>query len=200
MLPTDSYEYEILFEAAKNIKDVPGLVCEIGLRAGGGTSIMISGLLANEDYNRTVIAIDPYGNIDYATEEGVVTKFDYTNDMRNQCMREMHAFIRHKPVNFLFFPLEDTEFFKRYSDGVPVYEENKRLETKYALVHFDGPHIKSVLENEIEFFGERSGIGSRWVFDDIDNYDHMAVEEKIYAYGFERAIYGTRKASYVRTK
>lgn len=195
-LPTDSYEYELLFNAARSIKGVPGMTCEIGVRQGGGSTTIIDGLLSNEDYGRTHIGIDPYGNIDYATQEGVVTKFDYTNDMRNQCMREIHAYVRHKPINFLFFPLEDTEFFTRFADGVPVYEEYKKIETQYALVHFDGPHVIAALRNEFDFFRERALHGTHFIFDDIDNYDHGIVEGWLTDAKFTTVAKGRRKAVY----
>jgi len=200
-LPTDSLEYDILFEAAKSIKDVPGLTIELGVRRGGGSRFIIEGLLSNEDTYRTHLCVDPYGNIDYPEgDDGRVIKCDYTNQMRNDCLRNMYAYVQYRPVNVLFYVMEDVEFFKRFGDGVPVYNEHKHIINTYALVHFDGPHTRDILYPEIDFFQERSSIGSMWVFDDVELYDHDSVEKYVLERGWELVKKGKRKASYKRVK
>jgi len=198
-LPTDSLEYEILYEAAKAIKDVPGLTCELGVRRGGGSRLIIEGLMDNSDHGRTHICVDPYGNIDYPEgDDGRVIKCDYTNQMRNDCLKNIYAYIRHKPIGVLFYVMEDTEFFKRFADGVPVYNEHKQIVNTYALVHFDGPHTRDILYPEIDFFQERAVPGSMWVFDDVELYDHDSVEKYVLERGWELVKKGQRKASYVK--
>lgn len=198
MLPTDSSEYEILASAAIAIRGLEptALTCEIGLRAGGGSRHIIEALVESEQRYRTHIAIDPYGNIEYETSEGLVTRHDYTNHMRNQCMQELYQYATEKDINVLVFLLEDTEFFNRFSDGVPIYQEVKRLATHYALVHFDGPHAKEPLQKEIDFFVPRIIHGGMFVFDDINNYNHQEVEEALLPRGFELVERGSNKASY----
>lgn len=197
-LPGDSLEYEILFEAARAIKDVPGMTCELGVRRGGGSKVIVNGLLSNEDYNRYHICVDPYGNIEYAATDSRVMHCDYTNQMRNDCLKNIYAMYQHAPINILFFVMEDSEFFKRYSDGVPVYNEHKQLLDKYALVHFDGPHATDILYSEIDFFAPRTSSGSMFVFDDILDYSHDNVEKYVMNQGFKLVSKGQRKASYVK--
>jgi hypothetical protein len=60
-----------------------------------------------------------------------------------------------KKVNFQFFNLEDTEFFERYAEGVPVYNQVKTIWKTYSFVHFDGPHAFDSLMTEIDFFYKR---------------------------------------------
>lgn len=196
-LHTDSGDYHLLTDGVKLIKDVPGMTCEIGLRAGGGSALIMRQLLIEDQAYRTHIAIDPYGNIEYESHEGLVERLDYTNDMRDQCMIDMYTFAKAAKLNFLFFPLEDTEFFKRYPDGIPIYKDFKNLETQYALVHFDGPHAWAPLVDELVFFANRAPSGAIFVFDDVSFYDHEKFEkEEILPRGFELVTKTRIKASY----
>lgn len=196
-LPGDSYNYEILRQAASSIKNVPGAVCEIGTRLGGSLKHIVDGLISVNDLNRNIVCVDPYGNIDYVHHETQVVKLDYTNTMRNTALKNIYEYVEHLPVNVVLMCMEDTEFFKRFSDGVPFYQENKKIETTYSLVFFDGPHSTAPILNEVEFFKSRVASGSIFVFDDIETYPHQIVEDQLLSIGF--AIYnkGNRKASYI---
>ena len=204
-LNTDSLEYEILVAAvlAARDLDIDALSCEIGLREGGGTKLMLDALWESGQGARTHLAIDPYGNIEYRGFEDDVRHFDYTNMMRNRCMVDLYTYIWNafqNNLNVIFMCLEDTEFFDRFADGVPVYSEFKRLATKYAVVHYDGPHASGPLHAELAFFTPRMVQGGMAVFDDIGNYDHTALEnEKLFPAGYELVAKGERKASYRKT-
>lgn len=198
MLGTDSTEYEVFKNFINEIKDIEGMTCEIGVRLGGGSDHIITALFENMDFGRTHVMIDPFGNIEYETSEGVVTTHDYTNLMRDKALLGLYGKYQDTPINLQFFNMEDTEFFKRFPDGVPVYSTHKKLLTKYALVHFDGPHAILPLKVETEFFNDRLADKCLYVFDDIFNYDHTAFEawlfEKVNA---ELKFKGTRKAVYL---
>ena len=217
----DSSEYEILANASASIKEVEGAVLEIGSRRGGSAKIMMDTLESNNDTNRSFFCVDPYGNIDleitninatrfYANkyevkgdpnskDETLPAKFDYTNTMRNRVVPSLYYYAFSKGFNFSFFFLEDTEFFKRYPDGVPVYDEEKKIEDKFALVFFDGPHTNQAVIDEISYFLDKSPIGTAWVFDDIWMYDHDMIEkEYLFKNGFEILEKGNVKASYVK--
>ncbi len=200
-IETDSGAYEILSGAAKAIKGISGLCLEMGTRRAGSAKIVINALLANGDLERSLICVDPYGNIVHANEEGKFDRVDYTNNMRKDTQRNLHRFAHGKAVNVYLLIMEDVEYFKRFSDGYPVYDNAKNLMNKYALVFFDGPHdIESVM-TEIEFFKSRTPIGGMWVFDDINKYPHdEAIEPKIFELGFKLAAKKSPKASYVRIK
>jgi hypothetical protein len=218
---TDSQEYEILFNAAKKIRGVFGAVVEIGTRRGGSAKLIIDALTENSDTNRAMFCIDPYGNIDYPETNKAMTTFgykvelqgdpnspdisnnikhDYNNDMRNRIIPSLYYYAFNRGFDFTFFCLEDTEFFKRYSDGVPVYNSFKQLVNEYAFVFFDGPHINEVIENEINFFLERSVKGTVFVFDDIWMYDHDKYEKILLDNGFEILEKKQIKASYHKVK
>jgi hypothetical protein len=219
---TDSQEYDILYNAAKNIKGVPGAVVEIGSRRGGSAKIIIDGLVEIGDSNRPMFCIDPYGNIELgitninasihypgkyeltgdpmSKEENIKSKFDYTNEMRNRIIPSLYYYAYQRGLNFTFFCLEDTEFFNRYADGVPVYDEEKKLVNEYAFVFFDGPHTNKALQEEIDFFLPRSPIGATWVFDDIWMYDHDKFEKIMFDQGFQILEKREIKASYFKSK
>jgi hypothetical protein len=219
----DSQEYDILVNAAKNIKGVDGAVVEIGTRRGGSAKMIIDALSENGDSNRPMFCIDPYGNIDLeitninasihypgkyqvegdpmSKEASFSTKFDYTNDMRNRTIPSLYYYAYQRGLNFTFFCLEDREFFDRYADGVPIYEEQKKLVNEYAFWFLDGPHTNEAVDMECEFFVSRSPIGSVAVMDDVWMYDHdKIVEQKwLFPNGWKILEKGNIKASYQKT-
>jgi len=198
----DQLEQEILYNAAQSIKDVEGIVCEIGLREAGGMSVMMMGCLDNNDTNHPFLAIDPYGNIAYNWQENMTVIPDYTNQMKNKTLANLHNFCFEKNLNFNLLCLEDTEFFDRFEDGVPVYTEARKIIfEKYALVHFDGPHKVSDIINEVKFFKDKMSIGGYLVFDDayVGYYNHNEVEAYILEGDYYELIEkSTHKASYKR--
>lgn len=216
---TDSQEYEILWNAAKSIKGVEGAVVEIGTRRGGSAKIIIDALVSANDTNRSMFCIDPYGNIEIectnlnmsvhypgtkvdgdpmSKELTKPYRFDYSNDMRNRIIPSLYFYAYQRGINFTFFCLEDIEFFNRYSDGVPVYNEYKKIEDKYAFVFFDGPHDNKTLILETDFFLKRSNKGTVFVYDDIWMYDHDAIESILFENGFKTLEKKTIKASYFK--
>lgn len=197
-LQTDSYDYDVLFDAATSIKNVPGTICEIGTRRGGSLKFIIDGLLSVDDNNRNVICIDPYGNIDYHMSDSRFAKSDYTNDMRNEAMSNIYTYVNKKPINVVFVCLEDTEFFSRFSDGFPFYLNDKIVSNQYALVFFDGPHDKDSLIKEVEFFLPRTVVGSQFVFDDVSDYDHQVIHNILLENNFKEVSRTDRKISYVK--
>lgn len=219
----DSSEYEILVNGALAVKGVEGAVLEIGSRRGGSARMIMDALVQNGDNNRSMFCVDPYGNIDLeitninastfyssqyeikgdpqSKEETLPAKFDYTNTMRNRVVPSLYYYAFDNGFNFSFFFMEDTEFFKRFPDGVPVYDEVKKIEDKFAFVFFDGPHTNQAVIDEIAYFMDKAPIGAVWVFDDIWMYDHDIIEEKyLFPNGFEILEKQKIKASYAKRK
>lgn len=219
----DSQEYEILVNGVAAVKqDVPGAVVEIGTRRGGSAKMIIDTLVQNGNNDRSMFCIDPYGNIEIectnlnmsihnpersiegdkmSKEITSPQRFDYDNTMRNRIIPSLYFYAYNAGLNFNFFCLEDTEFFKRYSDGVPVYDDYKKLENQYAFVFFDGPHTTTEVLEETKFFVERSVVGTVFVYDDEWMLD---TEGTIIPYlvenGFEIMERGNIKGSYIKTK
>lgn len=210
---TDSSEYEILEKAVRNIEDTAGAIVEIGTRRGGSAKIIIDTLMSTGNTNRVMLCIDPYGNIpievsdksinihNVQVDENKSIRLDYTNNMRNRIIPSLYYYAYQAGLNFSFFCLEDSEFFKRFSDGVPVYNDNKELVDKYAFVFFDGPHTNHHVIDEVNFFLDRVNIGSIFVFDDLHVYDHdEEIEPILFTNGFEVLDKGNVKASYIKRR
>lgn len=197
---TDSREYEILEDAVYGVKSVFGFTCEIGVREGGGSKCILDAL-KKSGQSKVHVAIDPFGNIEYEHWETRREKIDYTNEMKQQMLKHLYAYCQEQKMECLFFPLEDTEFFKRYADGIPIYNESKVIINQYSLVFFDGPHSTPSILREFEFFRTRVPIGGALVFDDIDQYPHMKnVDPYVRSCGFEMVKQGSCKISYVRLR
>jgi len=209
-IPTDGKHYSVLYDAARDVQEVLGLSCEIGLRRGGGTQYMIDGLTGGAtDYYantgkhlkpiRTHIAIDPYGGIPYYEMENKLrTDESYPNDMMKEALADLYLYVQKKPINFLFFPMEDTMFFDRFHNGIPVYGDGiRQIVNEYALVYFDGPHtVKKTLE-ETYFFHDRTQKGSMFVYDNVAGYyDHDKVNDFLLKNGWEEVNKNSYKASY----
>lgn len=196
-LEGDSKNYEVITHAIRAIpKGKQGMTCEIGLRRGGGSKYIMDALAAGDFPNKVHVAVDPYGNIIYAAKDGVNQIYDYTNHMRDESLGPIYSYAMSLGVNFIFINLEDSEFFKRFGDGVPVYSNFKQMLTEYIFVHFDGPHQLDPLREEFAWFNERMTAGATVVFDDIANYNHAKLEELIYAAGWKLLEKTPRKASY----
>ena len=197
MLETDSREYEILEECVSKIQSIPGLTCELGVRRGGGSEKIMRRLYETGQQNRVHIGIDPYGNIEYETAENTHCRHGYTNEMLGEAMIGLYTLARSLGMHFLLFPLEDTEFFNRFPEGVPLYNHHKVLENRYALVHFDGPHALTPLRKEFQFFNLRSEPGAVFVFDDIQNYPHDQLETNcLFPAQWRLLVKGSTKAAY----
>lgn len=195
-LPTDSFNYDVITDGVKRTVGVEGMCCEIGLRRGGGTKHIVDALIETNQQHKPVIAIDPYGNIGYVSTDNDIIRLDYTNQMRDECLLNMYLFAQQQKINFLFFNLEDTEFFERYDDGVPIYNETKQIVNSYSFVHFDGPHAVSALKTEIDFFQKRTPAGAVFVFDDVELYDHPQIDKYLIESGWKLLLTSQRKWSY----
>ena len=216
---TDSSEYEILVEAVDAIK-VSGLIVEIGTRRGGSAKLIIDGLAKNNNTNRTMICIDPYGNITmdstnhnvtlhypgqyniqgdpHSKDETIPLRYDYTNTMRNRIIPSLYYYAFQAGLNFSFQCLEDIEYFKRYHDGFPVYDNEKTIVNEYAFVFFDGPHNNIALTNEVMFFADRSKSGTVFVFDDEWMYDSNKIDDILNNRNFELIRRGNIKSFWIK--
>lgn len=218
----DSQEYEVLVNGVAHVGHTPGAIVEIGTRRGGSAKMIIDTLVSTHNNHRSMFCIDPYGNIEIPCTNLNMTihnpdrkiegdpkskevtspqRFDYDNSMRNRIIPSLYYYAYNAGLNFTFFCLEDTEFFNRYGDGVPVYDEEKKIENQYAFVFFDGPHDNESLVKEVSFFVMKAPVGAVFVFDDIWMYDHDIIEnEYLFNNGFEVLEKKNIKASYKKTK
>ena len=194
MITGDSKEYEFFDEAIKSLKNPIGVSVEIGVRRGMGSKSIID---AYRKYHPHIklnhLGIDPYGNIIYRTADNDNGgRLDYTNKMKQEALLDL---IKEYP-EFNLINLEDSEFFKRFADGYPIYNENKILLKEYETVHFDGPHDTESVMKEVEFFIARKPKQCLYIFDDIDTHDIDKIGKYLIENGFKEFKKGERKAVY----
>lgn len=199
-ISTDSRDYELITQGMDLSSHVDGLCMEIGLRLGGGTKYIIDGIKTFCPH-KTALAIDPYGSILYEHKENDFVRLDYTESMKAECLKSLYEYTKQVEVPFIFINLEDTEFFKRYADGIPVYNIEKQIINKYSFVHLDGPHAIEPIKAEIDFFLPRIDKGACLVFDDIGEdgdvyYDHSIIEDYLFKNGFKLINKTAKKGLY----
>ena len=195
MILGDSSEYEFFDEAIQLLKNPIGVSVEIGVRRGMGTKCIIDAYRKyHPNISLTHLGIDPYGNILYRTSDSDKGgRLDYTNKMKQDALL---AIIKDYP-EFNLINLEDSEFFKRYADGYPIYNYEKKLLTQYETVHFDGPHDTESVMKEVNFFLDRRPKQCIYIFDDIDTHDIDKIGEHLIWNGFKQFKKGNRKAVYI---
>ena len=182
----DSTEYKILKDACDRVKGDNLLTCEIGVREGLGSKIILESLKNKTHWH---IGIDPYGNISYPHyDDNQAYTADYTNQMKLKLLQELAY------PNFTLFTLEDTEFFKRFADGIPIYQNEKKFMTHYDLVHFDGPHRTIDVINEVIFFTSRANDNCVFIFDDYPKYNISLIWDMLkHYYDYEQVERGKNK-------
>jgi len=152
MIQGDSVEYELLAKWAAGCKN-RNLSCEIGVREGLGSKIILDNLKPNKH-----IGIDPYGNINYQHYDNTGSyQCDYTEAMRLRLIKDM-ADAGYE--NFDLFHMTDIDFMNKFDDAGP-----------FDFVHFDGPHMTRDVIRETVWFADRSTSGTRFVFDDYKKYN-----------------------------
>lgn len=200
-LDFDHTDHQELYEAAKKIKNVGGAICEIGLRRGGGMGVIIHGLLDIDGIeNRTLLSIDPYGNIPYKFKDGVTNRLDYTNEMKNSTLANIYKLCEKYNIHYYLYEMTDSKFFELFYNGFPIYNEQEVIVNTYALVHLDGPHTTEKVTEEIDFFAPRMEIGGMIIIDDIHGfYNYSQIKDiLVKKYNFGLVAEGIRKASYIK--
>lgn len=185
MIDGDGYSenYEGIREAVRLIKNVPGATVEIGVRRGYGSVNIMETCINNGD-QRIHIAIDPYGGLSYITPDGIAD-FVYANKMKRECIADMYSWCTTRNQELFFFSMEDTEFFQRFSDGVPYYSNGKKtLINRYSLVMLDGVHTQQAVQKQVDFFISRISTGGIIICDNLDWYNHAPIEHSMFDGGF----------------
>ena len=191
MIKGDSSEYELLIEAVQSscaVTQDPVLLCEIGVREGLGSKLMLDAALKH--YPKAhLVGIDPYGNLDYAHYDDKKSyRSDYTNTMKNQLKKDMADY-----ESFHLLEMTDAEFMYRFRDGYPIYDESEKILKNYTCVHFDGPHQTVDVLSEALFFAQRSHKDTTFCFDDYPKYDMDNIARALTPFGFKLLKKGKQK-------
>lgn len=184
MIRGDSTEYELLkkwcetlpfFEKPKSVT-----TCEIGVREGLGSKVIMLGLRARIGkipYQH--IGIDPYGNLKYQhydnSEEYTA---DYTESMKLEMQKDFSDY-----NEFTFFHMKDIDYMNYFATQPLVYD----------LVHFDGPHMTKDVIREAVWFADRSRKGTRFIFDDYKTYGMEDISKALAYFEFNILESGENK-------
>ena len=175
MIKGDSSEYELLEKWAKGLSNLNNykLSCEIGVREGLGSKIILDSLQPHEHYG-----IDPYGNLKYQHyDDSPAYTADYTDEMKDRLQKDLSSY-----KNFELFAITDTDFMNIYHHYSP-----------YCFVHFDGPHMTRDVLTEAVWFANRSGNNCRFVFDDYPKYNMPLIQSALEPFGFKKLEAGKNK-------
>lgn len=203
ILETDSVEYDILFRAALASTAATGASCEIGVREGGASELILRATHINKS-SRLHIAVDPWDSDAYPTL------------MRRRTTLRLSMMADAMNLDLLILPWEDTDFFARCADGVPFYQGDDagRLEsmietnfkcqntlvTEYSFVHIDADHTVPAVQRAIDFFATRTSLGGCWVFDDIHSYVDTPMLDCLESLGFTVVERGANRLSVRKDK
>jgi len=193
----DSFEYEIIESAVKKLSNPIGASFEIGVRRGMGSKKIIDSYRKYHPSLKELIHIglDPYGNLPYTFSEerkDIVEDALYTNLMKRETLIN---FLKKYP-EFYFINLDTHEYFKRFSDGYPIYENKKKIINKFEIVHFDGLHDLENVTLEVKFFLNHLSPQTIFIFDDIDAFDMQKIRKILLDNNFKDFESGKRKASF----
>ena len=165
MIQGDSIEYELLDKWSKDFDCQGHYSCEIGVREGLGSKIIMD----NVKNNYMHIGVDPYGDLKYQHyDDSDSYTCDYTDVMRDKLLVDFAGY----KGKFHLANMTDREFMD--TNG----------EKRFAFVHFDGPHMTRDVLSEAVWFASRAARHSRFVFDDYPKFNMQLVSDVLNPFGF----------------
>ena len=178
MIRGDSKEYELLEKWTKDFDCEGHYTCEIGVREGLGSKIIMDNVLNNYLH----VGIDPYANLKYQHyDNGPAYTADYTDDMRDTMLTDFREY--RNQGKFRLANMTDKLFMSH-----PDHQD-----MTFAFVHFDGPHMSKEVMTEAIWFAERSAPHCRFVFDDHNTYAMSTIAYALTLYGFQTHGMGDNK-------
>jgi len=184
----DSKEYDLLKKWAKDFDCKGHYSCEIGVRQGLGSKIIID----NVKNNYMHVGVDPYASLKYQHYDRSYTqgwpeefriKLDagYTDQMRDTMLKDMYEY--RNAGKFVLANMTDTMFMSH-----PDWNEKT-----YAFVHFDGPHMSKDVMTEAVWFANRAASHARFVFDDSDKFEMSIIAYALELFNFKTIEMGDTK-------
>ena len=181
MIRGDSTEYELLDKWTKGFDCMGYKTCEIGVREGLGSKIIMDNVVNNYLH----VGVDPYGNLEYQhyDDTGAYTR-DYTDEMRDTMLSDFKPYINQG--KFTLCNMTDTQFMN----------DTEHRHSKFAFVHLDGPHMTKDVITEAVWFANRSVKGTRFVFDDYKKYNIHKINDVLDFFNFVLVEPGNNKICY----
>ncbi len=191
----DSTEYHLITEQIGKLKlDQVTLTCEIGLREGLGSKIIMDAILDSKPKLYKHIAVDPYNNLSYEhyDNEGSVVA-GYTEEMKQKTV----SYLYQNYPDFDFFHMTDDYYFKTMGEGHQfVLNQQLVLFGLYQVVHLDGPHTTKAVIDELSFFIPRMASKGLIILDDYTDLQMGIVDMLLKTYNFNVAVKGDNKIIY----
>ena len=195
MIKGDSSEYHLITKHIGKLNiDRATLTCEIGLREGLGSKIIMDAVREHKPNLYKHIAIDPYNNLSYEhyDNEGSVVA-GYTEEMKQKTV----SYLYQNYPEFDFYHMTDDYYFKTMGDGHQLgLFNNMMLFGLYKVVHFDGPHTTDAVIQELNFFIPRSETKALFIIDDYKDLRMGIVDMLLLTYNFKVVEEGENKNIY----
>jgi len=178
MIRGDSRDYDLLEKWSKGFDCQGFKSCEIGVREGLGSKIIMDNVVNNYIH----VGVDPYGNLKYQhyDDTGSYT-CDYTDEMRDTMLHDFKDY--RNQGKFVLCNMTDTKFMN----------DSEHRHSTFAFVHFDGPHMSRDVMTEAIWFANRAAPRTRFVFDDHSKYEMSTIAYALTLYGFKTIEMGNNK-------
>jgi hypothetical protein len=178
MIRGDSTDYDLLDKWTKGFNCQGFKTCEIGVREGLGSKIIMDNVVNNYIH----VGVDPYGNLKYQHYDstGEYT-CDYTDEMRDTMLYDFKPY--RNQGKFTLCNMTDTKFMN----------DTEHRHSTFAFVHFDGPHMTKDVITEAVWFANRSAPHTRFVFDDHGKYEMSTIAHALTFFGFKTKEMGDNK-------
>ena len=187
MIRGDSTDYDLLDKWSKDFDCQGYKTCEIGVREGLGSKIIMD----NVRNNYIHVGVDPYGDLVYqhcddqpnrqwiGHEPGVAPT--YPDSMRDQMLYDFKPY--RNEGRFTLCNMTDTKFMN----------DTEHKNSIFAFVHFDGPHMTRDVITEAVWFANRSAPHTRFVFDDHNEYAMSVIANSLLYFNFKTKEMGQNK-------
>ena len=187
MIRGDSTDYDLLDKWSKDFDCKGHKTCEIGVREGLGSKIIMD----NVRNNYIHVGVDPYGDLVYqhcddqpnrqwiGHEPGVAPT--YPDSMRDQMLYDFKPY--RNEGKFVLCNMTDTKFMN----------DTEHKNSTFAFVHFDGPHMTKDVITEAIWFANRSAPHTRFVFDDHNEYAMSVIANSLLYFDFKTKEMGQNK-------
>jgi len=191
----DSSEYHLITKHIGKLKiDRATLTCEIGLREGLGSKIIMDAVREHKPNLYKHIAIDPYNNLSYEhyDNEGSVVA-GYTEEMKQKTV----SYLYQNYPEFDFYHMTDEYYFETMKEGHQfAVNGNCMIYGLYKVVHLDGPHTTHAVLDELKFFIPRMDAEGLMIIDDYKHLKMGIVDMLLKTYNFSVAEEGDNKIIY----
>ena len=187
MIRGDSTDYDLLEKWSKGFDCQGYKSCEIGVREGLGSKIIMDNVINNYIH----VGVDPYGDLVYqhnddqadrtwqGFEKGVAPT--YPDSMRDTMLYDFKPY--RNEGKFTLCNMTDTKFMN----------DTEHKNSTFAFVHFDGPHMTKDVLTEAIWFANRSAPHTRFVFDDHDTYGMSVIANSLLYFDFKTIEMGQNK-------